>query len=48
LVAFANSVQPGQQVAEDQEVEMELFSDPQKARQWLLAGNSLKDNAESS
>jgi hypothetical protein len=29
---FANPVQPGQQVAEDQEVELELFSDPQKAR----------------
>ena len=31
-----------------QGIELELFFDLPEARQWLLAGNSPKDNAESS
>jgi len=37
-----------QAMAEDQEIELELFFDLPEARQWLLAGNSSKDNAKSS
>jgi hypothetical protein len=35
-------------MTEDQGIESELFSDLPEARQWLLAGNLPKDNAESS
>ena len=37
-----------QAMAEDQGTELELLSDLPEARQWLLAGNSSKNNAKSS